>query len=130
MSTPDKSTAEKIEDVLATCRAYGSTSIIALAGVPGTGKSHIGSIAAQRLATNPLMVREVQFHQSFTYEEFIEGLRIDHTGAVTVYPGAFLEWNDQAHDDPEHHYVFLIEELTRKCLRGSRRVANLCGAAG
>jgi 5-methylcytosine-specific restriction endonuclease McrBC GTP-binding regulatory subunit McrB len=113
MSTADKSTAAKIEEVLETCRAYGESSIIALAGAPGTGKSYIGSIAAQRLASTPLMVREVQFHQSFTYEEFIEGLRIDHTGAVIVTPGAFLEWNDQAHDDPEHHYVFLVEELTR-----------------
>ena len=113
MSTPDKSTDEKIEEVLETCRSYGTSSIIALAGVPGTGKSHIGSIAAQRLASELLLVREVQFHPSFTYEEFIEGLRIDHTGAVTVFPGAFLEWNDQAHDDPDHHYVLLIEELTR-----------------
>jgi GTPase subunit of restriction endonuclease len=92
---------------------HGSQAIIALAGVPGTGKSYIASIAAQRFTTEPLLVREIQFHQSFTYEEFIEGMRIDDLGTVKVLPGIFLEWNGQAADDPDHRYVLLIEELTR-----------------
>ena len=110
---PDKKTNAKVAEVVSTCQAYGASSIIALAGVPGTGKSYIGSIAAQKIASDPLKVRELQFHQSFTYEEFIEGMRIDSAGAVTVYPGSFLEWNDIAIQDPSHRYVVLIEELTR-----------------
>lgn len=106
-------TEKKIKEVVDACSRYGERSIIALAGVPGTGKSFIGCIAAQRFASDPLMVREIQFHQSYTYEEFIEGMRIGAEGAVTIEPGVFLEWNDRAKDDPERKYVLLVEELTR-----------------
>jgi 5-methylcytosine-specific restriction protein B len=106
-------TEQKISEVVDACSRYGSQSIIALAGVPGTGKSYIASIAAQRFTNEPLMVREIQFHQSFTYEEFIEGLRIDEHSGVNAFPGVFLEWNERALDDPDRRYVLLIEELTR-----------------
>lgn len=106
-------TEQKIKEVLDACERSGARSIIALAGVPGTGKTYIASIAAQRFTDEPTLVREIQFHQSFSYEEFIEGMRIDNSGAVTVKPGVFLEWNDRASDDPERRYVLLIEELTR-----------------
>lgn len=106
-------TEKSISTVVTACERHGSRSIIALAGVPGTGKSYIASIAAQRFAGEPLMVREIQFHQSFSYEEFIEGLRIDDASGVNAVPGVFLEWNERALDDPEHRYVLLIEEFTR-----------------
>ena len=106
-------TEAKIAEVIQVCERYGDRAIVALAGVPGTGKSFVASIAAQRFTGEPLLVRETQFHQSFSYEEFIEGLRIDTAGAVVVYPGIFLDWNDQALDDPQRRYVLLIEELTR-----------------
>lgn len=107
------STELKIREVVEACELYGSRSIVALAGVPGTGKSFVASIAAQRFAGEPLFVREIQFHQSFTYEEFMEGLRMDAEGAVTVHPGVFLDWNEKALDDDPRRYVLLIEELTR-----------------
>lgn len=107
------STEDKIQEVVEACRDYGRSSIIALAGPPATGKSHVALIAAQRFAGEPTRVKEVQFHQAFTYEEFIEGLRIDATGAVREKPGVFMDWNDTALADPEHDYVLLIEELTR-----------------
>jgi MoxR-like ATPase len=106
-------TERKIQEVVDACERSGTRSIVALAGVPGTGKSFIASIAAQRFAKEPLLVREIQFHQSFSYEEFIEGMRIDSSGAVTVLPGVFLEWNEQANEDKDRRYVLLIEELTR-----------------
>ena len=108
-------TETRIQEVIDACRRYGQTSIIALAGPPGTGKSHIAVIAAQRHAKEPTRVKEIQFHPSFTYEEFMEGLRIDATGAVQPTPGIFLSWNDDALADKikDHQYVLLIEELTR-----------------
>lgn len=108
-----EATEMKIAEVLAACKRYGRNSIVALSGVPGTGKSFVANIAAQRLATDPLMVREIQFHPTFSYEEFIEGYRANATGGFSIEKGLFLEWNDQALEDKEHTYVLLIEELTR-----------------
>ena len=113
MTTYGIATENKIAEVVAACSRHGTSSIIALAGVPGTGKSFVASIAAQRFANEPLLVREIQFHQSFSYEEFIEGLRIDESSGVAVVPGIFLEWNQRALEDPDNRYVLLIEELTR-----------------
>jgi hypothetical protein len=113
MTNHGKATEEKLSEIDDACQRGRKNSIIALAGVPGTGKSMMGSIAAQRLATQIEMVREVQFHPAYSYEEFVEGMRIDESGGVAVHPGIFLEWNQKALDDPGNQYVLLIEELTR-----------------
>lgn len=113
MTNYGRATEQKIAEVVDACSTHGGRSIVALAGVPGTGKSYIASIAAQRFTNEPLLVREIQFHQSFSYEEFIEGMRIDEQSGVRVVPGVFLEWNQRALDDEERRYVLLIEELTR-----------------
>ena len=106
-------TEQKIAEVVSVCERYGDRSIIALAGVPGTGKSHIASIAAARMAGHRARIREIQFHASFTYEEFIEGMRIGPGGTVVVEPGIFLELNTRAWQEPGKRFVLLIEELTR-----------------
>lgn len=119
MTAYGAATEAKINDVATACGRYGERAIVALAGVPGTGKSFIAAAAAQRfaglqgVAGEPLLVREVQFHQSFSYEEFIEGMRLDGGGGFHVEPGIFLDWNQRAASDPDHRYVLLIEELTR-----------------
>ena len=113
MTSYGTATEARISEVIKTCTQHGKRSIIALAGVPGTGKSFIASIAAQRFTNEPLLVREVQFHQSFSYEEFIEGLRIDGSSGVQVMPGLFQEWNERALEDDSNRYVLLVEELTR-----------------
>ena len=113
MTNYGAATERRIAEVVDACTRYGDRSIIALAGVPGTGKSFVASIAAQRFTDEPLLVREIQFHQSFSYEEFVEGLRIDHTSAVAVVPGVFQEWNARALEDDDQRYVLLVEEFTR-----------------
>lgn len=113
MTNYGTATEAKIAEVIEACKRYGDRSIIALSGVPGTGKSFSASIAAQRFTGEPLLVREIQFHQSYSYEEFIEGLRIDESSGVNVVPGIFMEWNERALEDEDHRYVLLIEELTR-----------------
>lgn len=113
MSAPNPATQLKIQEVVDACNRYGEQSVVALAGVPGTGKSHIGLLAAQQVADDPLMVREAHFHPGTTYDQFIEGLRIDSTGATVIEDGLFLEWNDRALADSDHTYVLLVEELTR-----------------
>lgn len=108
-------TREKVAEVVATSERYGKTSIIALSGPPGSGKSHVALLAAQTIARVPTRVREIQFHQSYSYEEFIEGLRIAPDGSVRPEKGVFLRLNEDAEADtvPGHNYVLLIEEFTR-----------------
>lgn len=106
-------TEAKITEVVTACEKYGDRSIIALAGVPGTGKSFIAQIAAQRFTREPSRVRSIQFHPAYSYEEFIEGLRFGPNGGVMVEQGIFLQMNEFATLDPHRRYVLLVEEFTR-----------------
>lgn len=57
------------------------------------------------------------FHQSYGYEEFIEGLKAatDDEGNVhySVEAGAFLTLCRRAEQDPEHQYAIFIDEINR-----------------
>ena len=75
---------------------------------------------AQR--TKPTSKRFVEwstFHQSFAYEDFVEGLRPvpseDDPGGVSylVIPGVFRRICDRAAADPENKYVLVIDEINR-----------------
>jgi len=87
---------------------------IILQGPPGVGKSY----AAQRLAFVLMgnkdrdRLRFVQFHQSYSYEDFVEGFRPTETG-FALKPGKFVEFCRQAESDPERTYVFIIDEINR-----------------
>lgn len=107
------STEEAKQAVVHACERHGQSSIIALAGVPGTGKSYIGELAARDYASEDDFVLRVQFHQSFTYEEFVEGLRLRDDQTVGPEPGIFLRFNEHAAANPRRRFVLLIEELTR-----------------
>lgn len=106
-------TDQKVREVVNALRRHGSDSIIALSGVPGTGKTFVALAAAHRFAGSPLLVETIQFHQSYTYEDFVEGLRPTLEGGFNPTDGIFLRWNEQALRDPDNKYVLLIEEFTR-----------------
>ena len=58
----------------------------------------------------------VTFHQSYGYEEFVEGLRpIAEDGAIRyeVVPGTFLRLCRRAQIDPTNHYAVFIDEINR-----------------
>jgi 5-methylcytosine-specific restriction enzyme B len=62
-------------------------------------------------------MRFVTFHQSFAYEEFVEGLKPVTTedGQVLyrVEDGIFKELCRRAQDDPDHKYLLVIDEINR-----------------
>jgi 5-methylcytosine-specific restriction protein B len=102
----------QVEKVRSALDEHGHRAIVALAGVPGTSKSYTARIAAKTFASEGCL-REIQFSPGYTYEEFIEGPRYGERMEVEIEPGAFLELNERALEDPGHQYVLLIEELTR-----------------
>lgn len=106
-------TQDRIDLVVETCRRHGHDSIVMLSGVPGTGKTHVALAAAEAVAGHPALVEQIQFHQAYSYEDFMEGLRPQPGGGYAPQEGVFLLWNQRARDDPANTYVLLIEELSR-----------------
>ena len=88
---------------------------IILQGAPGVGKTFV----AKRLAYSMMGVKDVsrvkliQFHQSYSYEDFIEGYRPSGAGFELV-KGAFYSFCKKAADDDEENaYFFIIDEINR-----------------
>ena len=88
---------------------------IIMQGAPGVGKTY----AAKRLAYSMMGVKDVsrvkliQFHQSYSYEDFIEGYRPSGAGFELV-KGAFYSFCKKADDDDEENaYFFIIDEINR-----------------
>jgi 5-methylcytosine-specific restriction protein B len=89
---------------------------IVLQGPPGVGKT----FAAKRLAYSMLgskdqqRVMMVQFHQSYSYEDFIEGFRPLAAGGFAIKRGSFYNFcRRAAADDVENEYFFIIDEINR-----------------
>lgn len=87
---------------------------VILQGAPGVGKT----FAAKRLAYSIMgekdtsRVQMVQFHQSYSYEDFIMGFRPTETG-FTLKKGVFYEFCRKAENDDERPYFFIIDEINR-----------------
>lgn len=87
---------------------------VILLGAPGVGKTFI----AERLAYSLMGVKDssrtemIQFHQSYSYEDFIMGYRPRENG-FELREGIFYTFCNTAKKDPEHDYFFLIDEINR-----------------
>ena len=86
-----------------------------LQGPPGTGKTFIGRRIAWCLIghedNGPIEM--VQFHQSYAYEDFVEGFRPTDDGGFTLKPGVFRRFCDRARANPDTPHVFIIDEINR-----------------
>ena len=88
---------------------------VILQGPPGVGKSFIAQKLAYALiqAKDMERVQFIQFHQSYSYEDFIEGFRPSTKGEFQLVPGLFRIFCEKARQDPQNRYVLIIDEINR-----------------
>ena len=88
---------------------------IILQGAPGTGKT----FAATRLAyammgqKDESRVEIVQFHQNYSYEDFIMGYKPEEDGGFILQKGVFYKFCRMAKSAPEKSFFFIIDEINR-----------------
>jgi 5-methylcytosine-specific restriction enzyme B len=89
---------------------------IVLYGPPGTGKTWLAEKLARHL-TDEGAVKLVQFHPSYTYEDFFEGFRPEAGGSGTLTfalrPGPFRRFAEAAEDNKSTPYILIIDEVNR-----------------
>lgn len=89
-----------------------------LYGPPGTGKTYVAKALARHVVSAGGFSRLVQFHPSYTYEDFFEGYRplVDReTGSLQfqLVPGALREIAAAARNAPESPHVLIVDEINR-----------------
>src|SRR5690625_2438006 len=112
-SDPDKPfiPADEFEKILSLLKRKKN---IILQGPPGVGKTFI----AQKLAyqfmgyRNNAQIEFVQFHQSYSYEDFVQGLRLTKNG-TDLRNGIFYSFCQQAHAHPDRDFFIIIDEINR-----------------
>lgn len=88
---------------------------VILQGAPGVGKTY----SAKRLAyvmmgaKDDSRIKIIQFHQNYSYEDFIMGYKPNATGGFELKDGVFYDFCKKAAQDPDNKYFFIIDEINR-----------------
>lgn len=112
VSDDDRPLVSEVEQAAA---EFGASKIIVLSGLPGTGKTRLARLAGERLVDgDESRLKEIQFHESVSYEDFVEGFvpRKDGSG-FELRPKVLRVINERALANPRQRHVLIIEEFTR-----------------
>ena len=89
---------------------------VILQGPPGTGKTFVAKLLAYAMMKeeDDARIEMVQFHQSYSYEDFIQGFRPRKAqGFERRYFGVFYRFCERAKSDLDRPYFFVIDEINR-----------------
>ncbi|MYJ76987.1 MAG: AAA domain-containing protein, partial [Caldilineaceae bacterium SB0670_bin_27] len=85
-------------------------------GPPGTGKTYVAQALANCLAGKKDRVTLVQFHPSYTYEDFVRGFRPtlkDGKAGFELQDGPLLRVAEKAVNDRDSRHFLIIDEVNR-----------------
>jgi len=92
-------------------------------GPPGAGKTYVAELFARYFTGNPLKgphderLKIVQFHQSYGYEDFVQGIRpeTNEKGQLEyhVRDGIFKRLCDLAERNRAENFVIIVDEINR-----------------
>jgi MoxR-like ATPase len=85
-------------------------------GPPGTGKTYVARRLGKFFEEQGGRTETVQFHPSYSYEDFVEGFRPTVVGSqpgFELVQGPLKRMAMNAEADPDHKYVLIIDELNR-----------------
>ena len=107
-------TRETFEEMLELLRHKKN---LVLQGPPGTGKTFIAERLAWALMEERAGARvaRVQFHQTMSYEDFVQGFRPDSgdEAGFRLNNGPFMRLCDAALQSPDDDFVLVIDEINR-----------------
>jgi len=88
---------------------------IILQGPPGVGKTYMAKKLAYVIMKqkNDDRIEMIQFHQSYSYEDFIQGFRPTEKGNFELCNGVFYNFCKKAQRDKDNSYFFIIDEINR-----------------
>ena len=91
---------------------------VVLEGAPGTGKTYLVQQLLDACGVVEGQSTVVQFHPTYSYEDFVEGFRpvttTDGSGAtLSVQPGPLKRLADEARNAPGKPFVLVIDEINR-----------------
>ncbi len=81
-------------------------------GPPGTGKTFVAQKIALYLTQSEDRIETIQFHSSYSYEDFIEGYR-PKDGKFVLEAGIFKLFCERAKEDGDKKYILIIDEINR-----------------
>jgi 5-methylcytosine-specific restriction endonuclease McrBC GTP-binding regulatory subunit McrB len=83
-------------------------------GAPGTGKSYLANIFARQLTEkNPKQIEIIQFHSSYSYEDFVQGYRPNKKGGFNLKNGIFVALCERAKQNRDKKFAIIIDEINR-----------------